>query len=99
MKIHVTLTPSELAESGLSASELQAVIVAGLDGVSPALPGFNVSIGMSAHEMENSLLEQTTAALQLNELEPTPAKHRLLHDFDYQGFRFVSSRLPTAAFT
>lgn len=44
MKIHVTLPPAELAEIGMSVSELQAAIVGGLDCVSPAVPGFNVSI-------------------------------------------------------
>lgn len=92
MKIHVTLPPAELAEIGLSASELQAAIEGGLDGVSPALPGFNVSIVMSADELQNSSLEQPMSALQIHELETAPAKHRLLQDFDYQGIsiRFIT---------
>jgi hypothetical protein len=92
MNIHVTLPPSDLAESGLSASELQAAIVGGLNGVSPALPGFNVSIVMSADGLQNSSLEQPMIALPIHELGTAPAKHRLLQDFDYQGIsiRFIT---------
>lgn len=76
MKIYVTLTAAELAESGLSSAKLHALIVERLDTGTPSLPGFNVTIETTP---------KTVTLPQCQDLDIDLARHRLINDFDFQG--------------
>ncbi|MHC5194820.1 hypothetical protein ACYSUW_13795 [Pseudomonas frederiksbergensis] len=76
MKIYVTLTAAELAESGLSSDQLHALIVERLDTGTPSLPGFNVTIETPRHAL---------TLPQGQDLDIDLARLRLITDFDFQG--------------
>ncbi|MGE8063848.1 hypothetical protein [Pseudomonas sp. NPDC089569] len=83
MKIYVTLTAAELAESGLSSTQLQTLIVERLDTGTPSLPGFSVTIETTP---------QAVKLPQVQDLDIDLPRHRLLKDFDFQG---ISTRYVT----
>ncbi|MGF6281834.1 hypothetical protein ABH908_000133 [Pseudomonas frederiksbergensis] len=76
MKIYVTLTAAELAESGLSSAQLRALIVERLDTGTPSLPGFSVTIETP---------RQAVTLPQGHDQDIDLARLRLITDFDFQG--------------